>query len=35
MESNPARFVPKVHPASREVMPDDPMTLCATPSTLR
>ena len=31
MESNPARFVPKVHPASREVMPDDPMTLCATP----
>jgi hypothetical protein len=31
MESKPERFVPKVHPASREVMPDDPMTLCATP----
>lgn len=25
------RFVPKVHPASREVEPEDPMELCATP----
>ncbi|MBV8126238.1 MAG: hypothetical protein JO114_01075 [Planctomycetaceae bacterium] len=31
MESSAERFVPKVHPASREVMADDPMTLCATP----
>lgn len=31
MESSAERFVPKVHPASREVMPDDPMTLWATP----
>jgi hypothetical protein len=29
--NNPERFVPKVHPASREVMPDDPLTLHATP----
>jgi hypothetical protein len=26
------RLVPKVHPASREVMPDDPMSLCAMPA---
>jgi len=32
MESSAERFVPKVHPASREVMPDDPMTLWATPA---
>jgi len=31
MESSAERFVPKIHPASREVMADDPMTLCATP----
>jgi hypothetical protein len=31
MESSAERFVPKVHPASREVMADDPMTLWATP----
>jgi hypothetical protein len=31
MESSAERFVPKVHPASREVMADDPMTLYATP----
>jgi hypothetical protein len=31
MESTTERFVPKVHPATREVMADDPMTLCATP----
>jgi hypothetical protein len=31
MESSPERFVPKVHPAAREVMPDDPLNLCATP----
>jgi len=31
MEISTERFVPKVHPASREVMADDPMTLCATP----
>ena len=27
MESDPERFVPKVHPRSRAVEPDDPMTL--------
>jgi hypothetical protein len=32
MESSAERFVPKVHPASREAMADDPMTLCATPA---
>jgi hypothetical protein len=26
------QFVPKVHPASREVLPDDPMSLWATPA---
>src|SRR5947209_8772484 len=31
MENRAERFVPKVHPASREVMPEDPMTLCASP----
>lgn len=31
MEISNERFVPKVHPASREVLADDPMTLCATP----
>jgi hypothetical protein len=31
MESTTERFVPKVHPATREVMEDDPMGLCATP----
>ena len=30
MQSNPNRFVPKVHPASREVMQDDPMDLHVT-----
>jgi hypothetical protein len=33
MESSAERFVTKVYPASREVMPDDPMTLCASPVT--
>ena len=32
MEISSERFVPKVHTASREVMADDPMTLCATPA---
>ena len=31
MESHPQRFVPKVHPATRAVEPDDPMSLFATP----
>jgi len=31
MEIRAERFGPKVHPASREVMTDDPMTLCASP----
>jgi hypothetical protein len=31
MECSAERFVPKLHPATREVLPDDPMTLCATP----
>jgi hypothetical protein len=30
MHDNPERLVPKVHPASREVMPGDPMALYAT-----
>jgi hypothetical protein len=30
MESDPQRFVPKVHPLSRAAEPDDPMTLSAT-----
>jgi hypothetical protein len=30
MESSVPQFVPKVHPASREVLPDDPMSLHAT-----
>jgi hypothetical protein len=31
MEGDPGRFVPKVHPATREVLPEDPLTLHATP----
>src|SRR5215831_5989858 len=31
MTTDRARFVPKVHPATRAVQPDDPMTLEATP----
>jgi hypothetical protein len=31
MESRAERFVTKVHPATREVMPEDPLTLCASP----
>jgi hypothetical protein len=30
METDPQRFVPKVHPLSRGAEPDDPMTLNAT-----
>ena len=30
MDSDPERFVPKVHPATRAVEPDDPMDLDAT-----
>ena len=31
LSSGPEQFVPKVHPASRPVLPEDPMTLHATP----
>jgi hypothetical protein len=31
MNAEKERFVPKVHPATRNVAPDDPMTLHATP----
>lgn len=31
MSDGEARFVPKVHPATRAVEPEDPYTLCATP----
>src|SRR5262245_60941836 len=31
MTTSSERFVPKVHPATRSVEPDDPMTLHATP----
>ena len=31
MSPDPEQFVPKVHPASRPVEPEDPMTLHATP----
>src|SRR5437867_7081973 len=33
MNAAQERFVPKVHPATREVLPEDPMTLHATPVT--
>src|SRR5262249_58379214 len=31
MECDRERFVPKVHPATREVLPEDPLALHATP----
>jgi hypothetical protein len=33
MATAPDRFVPKVHPATRPVEPEDPLTLYATPVT--